>query len=98
MPEIEKEDLNDGCKCPIVEVWTPAAMILMRVMESGLRSYYQNITSNEPSGKNWGAIIDELKSNNSVDKKLLSYFSPLSILSLASIRDLRTSKLNSSTL
>ncbi len=74
MPDLEKEDLNDGCKCLLLEIWTPAAMILMRVVESGLRSYYHKETKKDPSGKNWKAILNELNSYNSVDKKLLSYF------------------------
>jgi len=51
MKDIEKEDLNDGCRCISLQAWTPASMITMRAVESVLRTYYQNITKKDSKGK-----------------------------------------------
>ncbi|MFX0173902.1 MAG: hypothetical protein ACFE9L_18615 [Candidatus Hodarchaeota archaeon] len=45
LQEIEKEDLEDGGKCLLLELWTPASMIVMRTVESALRMYYHQCTS-----------------------------------------------------
>ncbi|GAH24115.1 unnamed protein product, partial [marine sediment metagenome] len=34
MSDLEKDDLDDGCRCISLQTWTPAAMITMRVIES----------------------------------------------------------------
>jgi len=74
MNDLEKNDLEDGCACILVEAWTPAAMILMRSIESGLRSYYSKITKKDPSGANWGSLLKELKGNSMSNKSLLGHF------------------------
>ncbi len=73
MKDIEKADLDDGCRCITLQAWTPASMITMRAVESVLRSYYQKITGNEPKAKTWGIILGELKNNESADKTLIGY-------------------------
>ncbi len=73
MKDIEKEDLDDGCRCISLQAWTPASMITMRAVESVLRSYYQKITKNDSKGKLWGVILDELKSANLTDKTIIGY-------------------------
>ncbi len=77
MNNLAKKDLEDGCLCILVEAWTPAAMIIMRSIESGLRIYYEKITTNDPATKNWGELIQELKENPAIDKNLLAYFNYL---------------------
>jgi len=73
MKDIEKEDLDDGCRCISLQAWTPASMITMRAVESVLRTYYQNITKKDSKGKVWGTILDELKSANLTDKIIIGY-------------------------
>src|SRR5271157_4651074 len=70
---LEQLDLTDACRCIIVGACTPAAMITMRCIESALRTYYQNITGNDPSHKVWGRLINELSAHANADKKLLGY-------------------------
>ena len=77
MEDLEKRDLEDGCQCLLIGAWTPAGMILMRTIEKALRNYYQNLTGNDPKGKNWGPILKELKDISSTDLKLLGYFDHL---------------------
>lgn len=74
MSNLEKEDLEDGCRCISLQAWTPAAMITMRVIESVFRNYYQKITSNDPVGKMWGSMLIELKNHQSANQKLVEYF------------------------
>jgi len=74
MSNLEKDDLDDGCRCISLQAWTPAGMITMRVIESVLRNYYQNQTSNDPTGKMWGIMLDHLKSISSANQKLVGYF------------------------
>lgn len=74
MDDLAKRDLEDGCECILVEAWTPAAMIIIRSIESGLRIYYKEKTKNDPSGKTWGELLKELKANQSSDKSILAYF------------------------
>jgi len=74
MDDLTKEDFSDGCSCILIKTWTPAAMIIMRSIESGLRTLYSKITKNDPSGKNWGTLIAELKKDPNIDKRLLDYF------------------------
>ena len=74
MSNLEKDDLEDGCRCISLQAWTPAGMITMRVIESVLRNYYQNQTSNDPTGKMWGIMLDHLKSISSANQKLVGYF------------------------
>jgi len=74
MSNLEKDDLDDGCRCISLQTWTPAGMITMRVIESVLRNYYQKITSNDPEGKMWGPMLIELKSIPSANQKLVGYF------------------------
>ncbi len=74
MSNLEKDDLDDGCRCISLQAWTPAAMITMRVIESVLRNYYQKITSNDPVGKMWGSMLIELKNHQSANQKLVEYF------------------------
>lgn len=74
MTPIEKEDFEDGCLCISIQAWTPGAMIIIRAIESSLRSYYQKITNEDPNEKNWGVLINELKQTSSADKKLIDYF------------------------
>ncbi|MFW9972602.1 MAG: hypothetical protein ACFFDF_20620 [Candidatus Odinarchaeota archaeon] len=74
MSDLEKDDLEDSCRCISLQAWTPAGMIAMRVVESVFRNYYQNITSNDPSGKQWGSMLEELKNNQSANQKLVGYF------------------------
>lgn len=71
---LEKEDIEDGCRCISLQAWTPAGMITMRAIESALRSYYQKTTNNSPEGKMWGPMLDELLNNTSPNKKLIGYF------------------------
>ena len=70
--KIQKEDLNDACKCLTIQAWTPAAMITMRAVEAAIRVYYKKLT--DISKKvSWGNIITELKSLSQTDSKLLGY-------------------------
>ena len=73
MNNIEKEDLNDGCRCLTLQAWTPASMITMRVVESVLREYYKKITGNDSEGKMWNSILDELRSKKSTERSLIGY-------------------------
>jgi len=77
MSDLEKDDLDDGCRCISLQTWTPAAMITMRVIESVLRNYYIKITSNDPTGKMWGSILTELENQQSTNQKLIGYFNYL---------------------
>lgn len=77
MSDLEKDDLDDGCRCISLQAWTPAAMITMRVIESVLRNYYTKITSNDPTGKMWGSILTELENQQSTNQKLIGYFNYL---------------------
>ncbi len=74
MSNLEKSDLEDGCRCISLQAWTPAGMITMRVIESVLRNYYQKETSNTPTGKMWGQMLTDLKSIPSANQKLVGYF------------------------
>ena len=74
MSNLEKDDLDDGCRCISLQAWTPAAMITMRVIESVLRNYYQKITSNDIEGKMWGPMLIELKNHQTANQKLVGYF------------------------
>ncbi len=74
MSNLEKDDLDDGCRCISLQAWTPAAMITMRVIESVLRNYYQKQTSSDPTGKMWGQMLTDLKSIPSANQKLVGYF------------------------
>ena len=74
MSDLEKNDLDDGCRCISLQAWTPAGMISMRAIESVLRNYYQKETSNDPTGKMWGPMLTELKNIQSTDQKLIGYF------------------------
>lgn len=78
MIDLEKEDLDDACRCISLEAWTPASMITMRVVESVLRAYYKKITSFDL--KDWGKILSELKSTSSDDKILLGYLDYLRVI------------------
>jgi len=71
---LEKDDLEDGCRCISLQAWTPAGMITMRVIESVLRNYYQKQTSSDPTGKMWGQMLTDLKSIPSANQKLVGYF------------------------
>jgi len=73
LSDIEKKDLEDASRCISLQAWTPAAMITMRAIEAAFRDYYQKILTKDP-GTNWGQMIIELKSNPSVDQKLIGYF------------------------
>jgi len=71
---LEKDDIKDSCRCISLQAWTPAGMITMRVIESVLRNYYQEQTSNDPTGKMWGQMLTDLKSIPSANQKLVGYF------------------------
>ena len=73
MDKIEREDLDDGCRCLSIQAWTPASMITMRVVESVLRAYYQKITALDPKGKMWSNILNELRTAKSTEKTLIGY-------------------------
>lgn len=51
-------------------------MIIMRVVESAFRNYYQKITSKEPENF-WGKMLSDLEKIESIDKILLGYFTYL---------------------
>lgn len=74
MSDLEKDDLDDGCRCISLQAWTPAAMITMRVIESVFRNYYQKITSNDPKDKMWGPMLTQLKNHQSANQKIVGYF------------------------
>jgi len=74
MSNLEKDDLEDGCRCISLQAWTPAGMITMRVIESVLRNYYQEQTSNNPIGKMWGQMLEDLNLIPSANQKLVGYF------------------------
>ncbi len=74
MSNLEKDDLEDGCRCISLQAWTPAGMITMRVIESVLRNYYQQQTSSDPTGKMWGIMLEQLKLISSANQKLVGYF------------------------
>lgn len=73
MTELEKQDLEDGCACILAEAWTPAAMIIMRSIESGVRTYYKKLTKKDPSKKPWSSMITELEKLDNVDSKFLAH-------------------------
>ena len=73
MKDLEKEDLDDGCRCLSLQAWTPASMINMRVIESVLKSYYKKITGNDPNRKQWNNILIQLKATPSTDTLLIGY-------------------------
>ena len=73
MKDIEKADLDDGCRCITLQAWTPASMITMRAVESVLRSYYQKITGKDPKESGWKTLLVELQKNDSTDKTLIGY-------------------------
>ncbi len=73
MKNLEKEDLDDGCRCLSLQAWTPASMINMRVVESVLRSYYKKITGKDPNRKQWNNILIELKASPSTNTLLIGY-------------------------
>lgn len=77
MSDLQKADFNDGCKCVVVGSWTPAGMIIMRSIESAVRTYYNKITDEDPTEVDWGKLQQELSSAKSVDKKLLGHLSYL---------------------
>ncbi len=74
MSDLEKNDLDDGCRCISLQAWTPAGMITMRVIESVIRNYYQKQTSRDPTGKMWGQMLTDLKAIPSANQKLIGYF------------------------
>ena len=74
MTDLEKLDLEDGCRCISLQSWTPASMITMRVIESSFRNYYKQITNKDTNDQFWGNMIAELKNDQSADQKLLGYY------------------------
>ncbi len=74
MSDLEKNDLDDGCRCISLQAWTPAGMISMRAIESVLRNYYQKQASKDPTGKMWGQMLTDLKAIPSANQKLIGYF------------------------
>ena len=73
--EIEKKDLMDGCRCISLQAWTPASMIIMRAVESSLRTYFKFITGdNPPTDKTMGYFIEQLRKNQNSNRKLVEYF------------------------
>ena len=73
LSSLEKEDLDDACRCISLQAWTPAAMITMRVVEAAFKDYYKNIMGKEPNDT-WFKSIKELNNNDKADKKLIGYF------------------------
>ena len=49
----------------------------MRTIEKAFRNYYYDLTGNDPKGKNWGLLLNELKDISSANLKLVGYFDHL---------------------
>ncbi len=69
MQAIEKEDLQDFRTCYLNKAWTPAAIMVMRVIESSVRKYYFDLTGKKKT--QWWKITDELMKNPKADKNLI---------------------------
>ncbi len=82
MSQIEKDDIEDACRCISLQAWTPAGMITMRVIEAIFNRYYKQITEVDPNDT-WYRLINELKNEPNTNKRLLGYFDYL--------RDIRNS-------
>ena len=74
--KIQKDDLEDAIHCILVQSWTPAVMITMRVIESAFKSYYNKIMGREPTNT-WYNSLHELENEPSADKNLIGYFNYL---------------------
>lgn len=72
LSQLQKDDLNDGCKCLSLKLWTPSAMITVRAIEEAVRQYYQKETKLNTK-ENFGSILKELSKFPSSDKILIGY-------------------------
>ena len=70
LQQIEKKDIEDCVKCLLIERWTPAGIMAMRVIESAVRTYYKTLTGKVKT--NWYSILEDIKKNHpDVDKNLI---------------------------
>jgi len=69
LTELNKMDLEDFRICYLSKAWTPAGIMLMRVIESAVRKYYTDLTGKKLTG--WGKITVELKKHPKADKTLV---------------------------
>ena len=63
-PEIARYDFQEAGKCISFERPTAAAFHLMRGTEAVLRLYHKNFIRSNINNRNWGTIINELRSKN----------------------------------
>ena len=68
---IVDEDFSTG-----IGAWTPAGIMIMRVIESAVRKYYKDITKTDKK-ESWGYLLKDLEENYSekTDKKLIDELS-----------------------
>lgn len=60
LQEIERSDLNEGCKCILVGSPTAGEHITLRVAESLLRRWYEHKTGETMRRGTWGSVLDKL--------------------------------------
>lgn len=73
LSNIQKSDLNDSCNCLLTKSWTPAVMISLRAAEDSIRKFYEFKTGTNSKKKGWKNLLDELSTNNDINKSLLGY-------------------------
>jgi hypothetical protein len=73
LDELTKQDMTDALSCILHLLPTPAAMISLRVAESIVRKYYKKVTGNNPIGKSWGEMLNELEQSKKVKPSILDY-------------------------
>lgn len=73
LSNISSNGLSDATLCLLVQAWTPAVMISLRVAEDIIRKYYKFKTKKSPEKMNIGSIIKSLEKIPDVKKNLLGY-------------------------
>ena len=68
-----KADLNDGMLAILHLIPTPAAMILLRVAENVVRTYYARIAGKPAGKKDWNEILEELRARQDASRPLIGY-------------------------
>ena len=53
-----KSDLEDFIRCYLSQAWTPAGIMIMRVIESAVRKYYKDITKTDKK-ESWGYLLNK---------------------------------------
>lgn len=68
-----QDDLHDGIRCILHLEPTPAAMILFRVAEKIVRTFYEKTAGNSATGMSWGQIVTTLQTAVPQKKEFLGY-------------------------